>query len=119
MKSTVTGRHVDITPALRDMITHKLAKLERLLNDNAVSVQVVLNQERRRLAVEVTLHARGDHMFHGTSEGESWSQAVTSAVDKVNQQAHTLKGKWNKHRRRAPAEGEVESDTTGQPPAGD
>ena len=118
MKRIVTGRHVDITPALRDMITHKLAKLERLLNDNAVSVQVVLNQEGRRLAAEVTLHARGDHMLHGMSEGESWSQAVASAVDKVNQQAHTLKGKWNKHRRRASAETGVRSDTGGQSPVG-
>ena len=99
MKSSVTGRHIDVTPALRDVIAQNLAKLERLLNDNAISVQVVLTQAHRRYCAEVVLHVRGDHMLHGDDEGESWSQAIGGAVEKVSQQAYTLRSKWDKRRR--------------------
>ena len=99
MESHVTGRHVEITPEVRQLIAQKLAKIERLLNDNAVSVQVVLTQEHQQCCAEVVLHARGDHMLHGEGEGAAWSQAVGNAVEKVNQQAHTLKGKLDKRHR--------------------
>ena len=39
MRLELTGRHVDITPGLRRLVEGKLAKLERLLNDSAVSAQ--------------------------------------------------------------------------------
>ena len=37
MRLELTGRHVDISPALRRLVDAKLARLERLLNDAAVS----------------------------------------------------------------------------------
>ena len=45
MRLELTGRHLDITPALRRLVTEKCAKLERMLNDSAVSAQVVLARE--------------------------------------------------------------------------
>ena len=100
MTSNVTGHHVHVTPALRDVIARKLTRLERLLNDNAISAQVVLTQAHRQCCAEVVLYVRGDHMLHGDDEGENWSQVIGGAVEKVTQQAHTLKSKWDKPRRR-------------------
>ena len=37
MKLFVTGRQMDVTPAARQQIEKKLARLERLLNDSALS----------------------------------------------------------------------------------
>ena len=99
MKTSVTGRHVEVTPDIRRIIDQKLSKLERLLNDNAVSAQVVLSQSHHQHIAEVVLHVRGDHILHGEDEGAQWSQAIGGAVDKVNQQAHTLKGKWGSRHR--------------------
>ena len=99
MTSTVTSRHVEITPSIRMIITQKLAKIERLLQDSAVSAQVVLSQERHRCRAEMTVHVRGDHMLHGQDEGGQWPQAIGGAVEKVQQQAHTLKTRWEKRRR--------------------
>ena len=99
MKTSVTGRHVEITPAVRGIITRRLARVERVLNDSVVSVQVVLTQEHHKCCAEVVLHARGDHMLHGEGNGSTWAQAVGGAVDKVDQQAHRLKGKWDERRR--------------------
>ena len=102
MKSTVTGRHVEITPEIRGIITQKLARLERLLHDNAVSIQFVLTRSRGRCGAEVVLHVRGDHMLHGEDEGGHWEQAIGGALDKVQQQAHTLKSRWEtRHRNNA------------------
>ena len=97
MKISVTGRHVEVTPDIRQTIDQKLSKLDRLLNDNAVSAQIVLSRGHHHQCVaEVVLHARGDHILHGEDEAPQWTQAIGGAVDKVNQQAHTLKGKWGK-----------------------
>ena len=100
MKSSVTGRHVDVTPTTRRIIDQKLGKLERLLNDSAASAQVVLSQTaHRQCCTEIVLHVRGDHLLHDESEGDEWTHAIGAAVDKVNQQAQTLKGKWDgRHR---------------------
>ena len=100
MKTSVTGRHVEVTPDIRRIIDQKLQKLERVLNDSLVSVQIVLSQgHQHKYVAEVVLHARGDHILHGEDEATQWSQAIGGAVEKVTQQAHTLKGKWdNRHR---------------------
>ena len=101
MKTSVKGRHVQVTPELHAQIERKLEKLERLLNDSAVSVKVTLDQERRDCTAEIVLHARGDHVLHGDGEGPTWADAVGAAVNKVDQQAHTLKGKWEARHRRS------------------
>ena len=43
MKSSVTGRHVEVTPPIHRIIDQKLETLERVVNDAAVSVQCVLS----------------------------------------------------------------------------
>jgi putative sigma-54 modulation protein len=84
MRLDITGRHVDITPPLRQLIDKRLAKLGRLLNDSVISAQVILTKEKYRHRSEIILHARGDHMMRGLGE----------------QQAQKLKSKWDSRRRR-------------------
>ncbi len=105
MKTSVTGRHVEITPEIQALIDHKLEKLTRLLHDSAVSAQVVLSQRSSECSTELVLHARGDHVLHGDGGGSSWVEAVGIAVDKVEHQAQTLKGKWEDRRRRTRPDG--------------
>jgi ribosomal subunit interface protein len=104
MKTTVTGRHVSVTEELRELIARKLDKLERLLNDSAVSAQVILGQQHDSCTAEIVLHARGDHVLRGEGDSTTWARAIGVAADKVEQQAHTLKGKWEARRRRAGVE---------------
>jgi putative sigma-54 modulation protein len=101
MKLLVTGRKVDITPALRQLIERKLVRAQRLLSDTAVSAQVILRVEKYRRVADVTIHARGDHMLHGIGEDQDWAGAVKGAIDKIAQQATKLKSKWNTRKRRA------------------
>jgi putative sigma-54 modulation protein len=101
MRVTLTGRQVDITPALNQLVEQRLTKIERLLNDAALSAQVVLSREKNRFVVELTVHAKQDHILHGLGSTASWSTSLTAAVQKVMQQAETVKGKWQERKRSA------------------
>ena len=100
MRVDLTGHQLDITPAHRRLVTTKIARLERLLNDAAVSAQVVLSTERVGCRADVTLHARDERFLHSAGTGENFGAAIKTAIDKLVQQAQTVKGKWEGRRRR-------------------
>jgi putative sigma-54 modulation protein len=43
---------------------------------------------------------RGDHVLAGKTSGDSWSQSLGRAIEKVEQQAAKVKGKWSSRKRR-------------------
>jgi ribosome hibernation promoting factor len=100
MRLALTGRQLDVTPSLRQLVTRRLAKLERLLNDHALSAQVVLSLEKRHHNCEITVHARGDHLLTGKGSAASWPQSLSEAVEKILQQALKVKEKWITRKRR-------------------
>ncbi len=99
MRLELTGRHVTITPAARKVVERRLARLARLLNDSIVSVQVVVTGEKSRTHVDITLHARGEHFFHGAATGRDLPAALTAAAEKIEHQAQKLKSKWSERKR--------------------
>lgn len=101
MRLDITGRHVTVTPGLRELIVRRLATLERVLNDAAVSAMVILTKEKYRHRVEIAIHAREDHMLSGHAEAASWPLAIGQASLKIEQQAKRLKGKWDSRKRQA------------------
>jgi putative sigma-54 modulation protein len=101
MPVVLTGRHIEITPALRKLVDGKVTKLDRLFGTALVSMQVVLQQEKNRRVAELVVHLRGDHVLHGEGTAPAWPGAVTAAVSKVAQQGQKIKGKWQERKRRA------------------
>ncbi len=99
MRLELTGRHITITPVVRRLIEQRLAPMLRLLNDSAVSAQVVLTKEKSRVHAEVTLHARGDHFLHGEGTGRDVDTALSAAADTVDRQVRSLKSRWSKGKR--------------------
>jgi putative sigma-54 modulation protein len=112
MRLELTGRHVTITPAIRQLVQKRLTPTLRMLNDSAVSAQVVLTHEKARSRAEVTLHARGEHFLHGNGLGRDVSVALGAAVEKIERQAQRLKGKWDGRKRGGPSK-----ETIVEPPA--
>ena len=96
----ITGRHVEISPGLRRLVDRALAKLERILNDHAVSATVTVTKEKYRHIAEIIIHARGDHTLTGVGQGNTWPLAIRQAEQKVEQQAKKLKAKWTEGRHR-------------------
>jgi putative sigma-54 modulation protein len=100
MRLELTARHHAITPAERKQVERLLTPTLRMLNDNAVSAQVVLVRERSRHRAEITLHARGEHFLHGAGLGSDLAAALGAAIGKIDRQAHRMKGKWEARKRR-------------------
>jgi ribosomal subunit interface protein len=100
MRLELTGRHFEVTPPIRRLVADKLSKLERVLNDRAVSAQAVLTREKNRCRVDITLHARGERFLHGVGAAAAWEPAVTASIEKIEQQAQKIKGKYEARKRR-------------------
>jgi putative sigma-54 modulation protein len=103
MRLDITGRHVEITPPVRQLITKRFSRLERLLNDAAVSAMITLSKEKYRLRTEIAVHTKGDHVLRGNGEGNAWPISIRQATEKIEQQAQTLKGKWDGRKRKGAA----------------
>ena len=100
MRLDITGRHVDITPDIRELIDKRLVRLGRLLNDSAISAQVILTKEKYRHRTEIVVHARGDRTLRGRGEGTGWPAALRQSSEKIEQQAQKVKGKWAERKRK-------------------
>jgi putative sigma-54 modulation protein len=117
MRLELTGRNVAITPGLRQMLNRRLSRLDRLLNDSAVSAQVVLTLEKYRHLTDVTVHARGDHMLTGQGSATTWPLSMKQATERIEQQAQRVKEKWQSRKRRAPGRRGLEPATAPSAPA--
>ena len=109
MRLELTGRHITVTPIVRRLVERRLAATLRMLNDSAVSAQVVLTKEKSRVLAEVTLHARGEHFLHGEATGRDVDAALGMAVDKVDRQVQRLKSRWSKGKRQGVSAGKAAS----------
>ena len=98
MRLELTGKGIDVTPGLRQLVNQRLQRIERLLGRSMMSAQCVLSRQKYVHRADLTVHAAGDHVFHGVGEARAWSVAMTSAVEKVMTQAHTVKDKWKDRR---------------------
>ena len=99
MRLELTGRHITITTPIKNLVEQRIAHVLRMLNDSALSAQVVLTKEKSRAHADVTLHARGEHFLHGEATGRDVQAALSAAADKVDRQAQKLKSKWAKGKR--------------------
>ena len=116
MTLTVTGRHIELSPLVRQQIERRFTRLERLLNDSAVSAQCVVTQERQRIVCELTLHARGDHMLVGVGRHDAPDHVPSApAIEKVKQQAQRLSDRWKTRRRSGQKLAEVAPWRPGRP----
>ena len=116
MRLDITGRHVEITAPVEQLIEKRLARLERLLNDAAVSANVTLTKEKYRLRTEIAVHTKGAHVLRGNGEGNAWPISVRQATEKLEQQAQTLKGKWDGRKRKGAAPRMVRPGPSEAPP---
>jgi putative sigma-54 modulation protein len=107
MNLTVTGRHLAVTDPIREEIDKRFRKLERMLNDSAVSGQCVIGREKRGFSCEITVHARGDHVLHAVARHAQLTAAVGAAADKIGQQAHKLADRWKRRRKGSPRGAEL------------
>jgi ribosome hibernation promoting factor len=96
MNLTLTGHHVEITPAMRDYVTAKLARITRHF-DNVIDVNVILSVEKLRQKAEANVHVRGKDIFVET-DGANMYASIDNLVDKLDRQILRHKEKNIEHR---------------------
>lgn len=96
MQLDITGRHIEITPALREYAEEKLGKLERLL-DGPLEIHVVLGIEKHRHMAEIQVKSRTG-VFSGTQETGDLYASIGEVVDKLERQALKHKEKMRTRR---------------------
>jgi len=96
MQINISGRHVDLTPALRDHVTNKMERLERHI-DKITNVQVTLSIEKQRQIADATMHIAGAELF-AQSESQDMYASIDALVDKLDRQILKHKGKQEARR---------------------
>ncbi len=92
MKFEYTGRHMEVTPAIRAHVEDHFQKLDHIFNDKAASAHVILEVEKNRQIGEVLVHWR-DHTLTAKDTNADMYQALTRAIAKIEKQALKLKKK--------------------------
>ena len=84
MQLNLSGQHLDITPALRDYVHSKSARLTRHF-DHVTNMHVVLSVEKLRQKAEATVHVHGGKLF-AIAEHENMYAAIDALTDKLDRQ---------------------------------
>ena len=99
MNLNITGRHVEVTPAIRDYVSTKLDRVIRHF-DNVTSVAVILSVEKLKQKAEVTLHVRGKDIFVESEDTDLYA-AIDAMADKLDRQVQKYKQKMADHNHEA------------------
>jgi ribosome hibernation promoting factor len=89
MDTHISGRGIDLSPALRRRVEAKVAKVTRFLT-KILEARVVLEMERHRHLAEVTLQAKGATLHAEGAAGDFYA-AVDLAVESLARQARRRK----------------------------
>ena len=121
MELQITGKNIELTPALRQLIERKLGKLSRHL-PNIKEQKVEIYEEKTKspeqhFVVEVTLDSNGT-LLRGVERGEDLLKAINKVAAVMDRQIERYKGKlYDKGRGSSLARGELNEEAeAAQPP---
>lgn len=98
MNITVTGRHMEMTDALKAYIETGLKKIETHF-DKVLEADVVLDVEKHRHIAEVNLHANGVRI-HGREVSGDMYASVDAVMAKLEKQIRKYRDRINRHQPR-------------------
>ena len=84
MNLTISGHHLEVTPAIREYVMNKLERVRRHF-DRVIDVSVVLSVEKLRQKAEINLHLRGKDLHCEATEADLYA-AIDMLVDKLDRQ---------------------------------
>ena len=99
MNVEYTGRHYEITPAIRKEVETGLTKLRKILGDR-FETKVILTVEKHRHKAEITISPRNGPIV-GLAQAKDMAIAVSQALDHLERQAVKYKTRWQSKKRSA------------------
>jgi putative sigma-54 modulation protein len=100
MNLTISGHHVELTPAIREYVQGKLERIKRHF-DHVIDIAVILtvdkpSEKEKRQRAEVNLHVRGKDL-HAESIADNLYAAIDTLIDKLDRQVIKYKTKQQDH----------------------
>lgn len=100
MNLTISGHHLEVTPALREYVRTKLDRVTRHF-DQVVEINVLLTVEKlkekeRRQRAEVTLRVKGRDIFVEQAHEDLYA-AIDQLMDKLDRQVCRYKDRVQDH----------------------
>jgi putative sigma-54 modulation protein len=100
MNLTISGHHLEVTPALRGYVTTKLDRIARHF-DQVVDIKVLLTvdnmkEKELRQRAECNVHVKGRDLFAESSHSDLYA-AVDELADKLDRQVGRYKDKTQDH----------------------
>ncbi len=109
MNVSISGRHMEVTEAMRDHVESGLLKIREHF-DRVIDVKVVLSVEKRRHMAEINLHANS-LQINAKEESDDMYASIDSALQKIERQVTKHKGRIQRHQPRTQRESrEVEEE---------
>ncbi len=102
MNVSISGRHVEVTDAIRDHVKSGLYKIKQRF-DRVIDVKVVLSVEKRRHLAEINLHPHG-LQINATDESDDMYVSIDSALQKIDRQVTKHKERIQRHQPRTQRE---------------
>jgi putative sigma-54 modulation protein len=105
MNLTISGHHLELTPAIREYVEIKLERIRRHF-DHVIDVAVILAVEKlpekeKRQKAEINLRVRGKDI-HVESIAEDLYAAIDTLIDKLDRQVLKHKTRIQDHQHEAP-----------------
>ncbi len=97
MQLSITGRHLDVTDALKDYVTNKISRLERHY-DHITNIQVVLAVDKMAQTAEAIVRAGHHQEIFADAEADDLYAAIDALSDKLDRQLIRHKEKLADHR---------------------
>ena len=91
MNLSVSGHHLEVTPAIRSYVEAKIARVTRHF-DNVIDAHVILTANKLVQKAEVTLHVPGKDLHCECEEGDLYA-AIDVLADKLDRQVLKYKDK--------------------------
>lgn len=92
MDIIVTGRHIEITDALRIYIEKRLSKIEKYFKDKSLVADVTIFTEKGRHQIEVSLSSNGQ-VVNGKVSTKDMYESIDKVIDKLEKQLKKQKEK--------------------------
>ncbi len=105
MNVEYTGRHYEVTPAIRKDVETGLNKIRKILGDR-FETKVILAVEKHRHKAEITITPRNGPLV-GLAQANDMQIAVSQALDHLETQAVKYKTRWQARKRNARKSKEV------------
>jgi putative sigma-54 modulation protein len=95
----MTGRHIDITDAMRIRAQEKTEKLPRYFNSISQIEVIVEGNEGGKQSVEIVVHAEHSDVLVAKEVGDDMYTCIDQAIHKLEPQLKKLKEKQRSHKR--------------------